>query len=77
VLPEASSVPEPSAFPPSVKVTVPVGWPLAPAATEALSVIELPSREGVRLEVSVTVLLASTIWLKTGEVLAVLFESPL
>src|SRR5580698_7264612 len=60
-----------------MKVTVPVGWPFAPAGTEALSVIEFPNREGVRLELSVTVLEASTIWLRTGEVLDVLLASPL
>jgi hypothetical protein len=59
-----------------MNVTVPVGWPFAPVGTDALRVSEAPSSEGFALETSVTLLLASTIWLRTGDVLPTLFESP-
>jgi hypothetical protein len=58
-------------------VTVPVGVPLALEVTVAVSVTDCSKLEGFAEEVSTVLVLVSTDWLRTGDVLGSKLESPL
>lgn len=62
---------EPSEEPPSKKVTVPVGVPLAEDWIEAVKVTDWPKADGFRLETTVVVVAAGlTVCVSAAEVLA-------
>ena len=74
---DALTVPVPSVAVPSLKVTVPLGFPPKAGVIVAVKVTVCPLFDGFGVDVSVVVVLAwFTFWLTTADVLGVKSTSP-